>query len=139
MVCDARPRCPSTGQQATHLFIITAGEVALVSHLRGGERVHRIIGPGQMFGELGLLSTGRQSTGARATKPSTIWVIGRDAFWEFLDATPAAQSALMREVVKLLADQDSLIDDLLSLDVKGRLAKALLGLGERYGRLHRSG
>jgi CRP/FNR family transcriptional regulator, cyclic AMP receptor protein len=128
------------GEPAGHIYIVTDGEVAIVSPARGGsEQVHRIIGPGQLFGELALLSGGRRTAGARATRPSTVWAIDRDAFWAFLDATPAAQSALLRQVVALLADREAMIDDLLSLDVRGRLAKALLGLAERHGKPDGSG
>jgi len=123
------------GEPAAHVYIVTAGEVAIVSPARGGsEQVHRIIGPGQLFGELALLSGGRRTAGARATSASTVWAIERDAFWAFLDATPPAQAALLRLVVSLLADREAMIDDLLSLDVRGRLAKALLTLADRHGR-----
>ncbi|HEV8653366.1 MAG TPA: Crp/Fnr family transcriptional regulator [Actinomycetes bacterium] len=123
------------GEPAAHVYIVTAGEVAIVSPARGGsEQVHRIIGSGQLFGELALLSRGRRTAGARATSASTVWAVERDAFWAFLDATPAAQAALLRLVVSLLADREAMIDDLLSLDVRGRLAKALLTLADRHGR-----
>ncbi|HEX6678113.1 MAG TPA: Crp/Fnr family transcriptional regulator [Actinomycetes bacterium] len=128
------------GEPAGHVYVVAAGEVAIVSPARGGsEQLHRLIGPGQLFGELALLSNGRRTAGARATKPSTVWAIDRDAFWAFLEATPAAQAALLRQVVELLADREAMIDDLLSLDVRGRLAKALLGLAERHGKPDQEG
>ena len=122
------------GEPASFVLVITAGEVAVVSPVRGGaEWVHRIVPAGQLIGELALLTDGRRTAGVRATSPTTAWAIGRDDFWAFLDATPGASSALLRQVAERLADREALIDDLLSLDVKGRLAKALLGLGERHG------
>jgi CRP/FNR family transcriptional regulator, cyclic AMP receptor protein len=122
------------GEPADFVLVLTAGEVAIVSPVRGGaEQVHSIVRAGQLLGELALLTDGRRTAGARAASPTTAWAIGRDHFWAFLNATPAASSALLRQLAELLADREALIDDLLSLDVKGRLAKALLGLGERYG------
>lgn len=122
------------GEPANFVLVLTAGEVAIVSPVRGGaEQVHSIVRAGQLIGELALLTDGRRTAGARAASPTTAWAIGRDHFWAFLDATPAASSALLRQLAELLADREALIDDLLSLDVKGRLAKALLGLAERYG------
>jgi CRP/FNR family transcriptional regulator, cyclic AMP receptor protein len=122
------------GEPASFVLVITAGEVAIVSPVRGGaEWVHRIVQAGQLVGELALLTDGRRTAGVRATSPTTAWAIGRDDFWAFLDATPGASSALLRQVAELLADREALLDDLLSLDVKGRLAKALLGLAERHG------
>ncbi|HEU4396553.1 MAG TPA: Crp/Fnr family transcriptional regulator [Actinomycetota bacterium] len=122
------------GEPADFVLVLTAGEVAIVSPVRGGaEQVHSIVRAGQLIGELALLTDGRRTAGARAASPTTAWAIGRDHFWAFLDATPAASSALLRQLAELLADREALIDDLLSLDIKGRLAKALLGLAERYG------
>jgi CRP/FNR family transcriptional regulator, cyclic AMP receptor protein len=122
------------GEPAAHVLVLTAGEVAIVSPVRGGaEQVHSIVGPGQLIGELALLTGGRRTAGARATSPTTVWAIGRDPFWAFLETTPAAAAALLRQLAAVLAAREALIDDLLSLDVKGRLAKVLLRLAERYG------
>ena len=122
------------GEPANFVLVLTAGEVAIVSPVRGGaEQVHSIVRAGQLIGELALLTDGRRTAGVRATSPATAWAIGRDDFWAFLDATPGASSALLRQVAEILADREALIDDLLSLDVKGRLAKVLLGLAERLG------
>ena len=123
------------GEPAAHVFVLTEGEVAVVSPARAGaEQVHSIVGPGELLGELALLANGRRTAGARATSQTVAWAIGRDAFWAFLEATPSGSSALLRQVAERLASREALIDDLLSLDVKGRLAKALLGLAERHGR-----
>ncbi len=122
------------GEPAAHVFVLTKGEVAVVSPARGGaEQVHGILGRGDLLGELALLAHGRRTAGARATSATVAWAIGRDAFWAFLDVTPSASSALLRQVAERLAAREALIDDLLSLDVKGRLAKALLRLADRHG------
>src|SRR6266536_2889241 len=120
------------GEPAAHVFVLTKGEVAVVSPARGGaEKVHGILGRGDLLGELALLAHGRRTAGARATSATVAWAIGRDAFWAFLDATPSASSALLRQVAERLAAREALIDDLLSLDVKVRLANALLRLTDR--------
>ena len=122
------------GEPADHVLVLTAGEVAIVSPVRGGgELVHTIIRAGQLIGELALLNDGRRTAGARATSPTTAWAIGRDAFWGFLESNPPASSALLRQVAARLAAREALIDDLLSLDVKSRLAKVLLGLADDHG------
>lgn len=122
------------GEPAAHLFVITKGEVAIVSPARGGaEQVLSIMGRGELLGELALLNNGRRTAGARATSETVAWAIGREAFWSFLEVTPPASAALLRQVAERLASREALIDDLLSLDIKGRLAKTLLGLAARHG------
>jgi CRP/FNR family transcriptional regulator, cyclic AMP receptor protein len=116
------------------VLVLTAGEVAIVSPVRGGgELVHTIMRAGQLIGELALLNDGRRTAGVRATSPTTAWAIGRDPFWGFLETNPRASSALLRQVAARLAAREALIDDLLSLDVKSRLAKVLLGLADEHG------
>jgi CRP/FNR family transcriptional regulator, cyclic AMP receptor protein len=122
------------GEPADHVMVLTAGEVAVVSPVRGGgELVHTIMRAGELIGELALLNDGRRTAGARATSPTTAWAIGRDPFWGFLETTPRASSALLRQVAARLANREALIDDLLSLDVKSRLAKVLLDLAASHG------
>jgi CRP/FNR family transcriptional regulator, cyclic AMP receptor protein len=122
------------GEPAEHVLVLTAGEVAIVSPVRGGgEQVHAIVGAGQLIGELALLNQGRRTASVRATSPTTAWAIGRDPFWGFLEANPSAATALLRQVAAHLAAQEALIDDLLSLDVKSRLAKVLLRLADAHG------
>jgi CRP/FNR family transcriptional regulator, cyclic AMP receptor protein len=128
------------GEPAAHVFVLTKGEVAIVSPARGGaEQVLGIVGKGDLLGELALLTNGRRTAGARATSDTVAWAISRDAFWAFLEETPSGSSALLRQVAERLASREALIDDLLSLDVKGRLAKTLLGLAERHGRVDDDG
>jgi CRP/FNR family transcriptional regulator, cyclic AMP receptor protein len=122
------------GEPAAHVFVLTKGEVAIVSPARSGaEQVLAIVGQGELWGELALLANGRRTAGARATSDTVAWAIARESFWAFLDETPSGSSALLRQVAERLAAREALIDDLLSLDVKGRLAKTLLGLAERHG------
>jgi CRP/FNR family transcriptional regulator, cyclic AMP receptor protein len=128
------------GEPAAHVFVLTQGEVAIVSPARSGaEQVLGIVGRGELLGELALLANGRRTAGVRATSDTIAWAIGRAAFWSFLEETPSGSSALLRQVAERLASREALIDDLLSLDVKGRLAKTLLGLAERHGRTDTDG
>jgi CRP/FNR family transcriptional regulator/CRP/FNR family cyclic AMP-dependent transcriptional regulator len=122
------------GEPAAHVFLLTAGDVTIVSPARGGaEQVNAILRAGDLLGELALLTDGRRTAGARAASPVTAWAIDRERFWAFLESTPAAMAALLRLLAQRMANREALIDDLLSLDVKGRVAKALLGLAERHG------
>ena len=83
------------GEPAAHVLVLTAGEVAIVSPVRGGaEQVHSIVGPGQLIGELALLTGGRRTAGARATSPTTVWAIGRwSARWPAPPRCVARRSA----------------------------------------------
>ena len=54
------------GEPAAHVFVLTKGEVAIVSPARSGaEQVLGIAGQGELLGELALLANGRRTAGIR--------------------------------------------------------------------------
>ena len=80
------------------------------------------------FGELAVLGEGRRTTSALAVEDSDVWVVKGDLFLRFLDEQPSASRALLRALARQVRAHESLVDDLLFLDLKGRVAKRLLGL-----------
>jgi CRP/FNR family cyclic AMP-dependent transcriptional regulator len=64
------------GAAAHEFFLIEQGEAAV---LEDGERV-AMLGPGDFFGEIGLLETGRRTASVVATTPMDVIVMYRDEF-----------------------------------------------------------
>jgi CRP/FNR family transcriptional regulator len=123
------------GEPAAYGLVIASGEVIVFSSARSGaEQIHDLVGQGELVGGAALLTDDRRTAGARAASATTAWLIDREVFLVFLEVTPTAVVALLRQVAGLLAAREAALDDLLSLDIKGRLAKTLLVLAERYGK-----
>jgi cytochrome P450/CRP-like cAMP-binding protein len=68
------------GDPATHFYVVVSGEAEVVNHHRNGEDLHlATLGPGDWFGEIGLL-TGRPRTATvRASAAESLSVIAFDA------------------------------------------------------------
>jgi CRP-like cAMP-binding protein len=68
------------GDPGHEMFVVSAGRVRLTIGSGGHEKEVAVIGPGQFFGELSLLSDEPRSATAEATEDSTLLAIGRDVF-----------------------------------------------------------
>jgi CRP/FNR family transcriptional regulator, cyclic AMP receptor protein len=111
------------------VFMLVAGRIEISSLSATGYRqLHTTIEAPQLFGELAVLGEGRRTTSALAVEDADVWVIKGDLFLGFLDEQPSASRALLRALASQVRAHESLVDDLLFLDLKGRVAKRLLGL-----------
>jgi nitroimidazol reductase NimA-like FMN-containing flavoprotein (pyridoxamine 5'-phosphate oxidase superfamily) len=68
------------GARAETFFIIVEGEVAVLRADHGQERTVATLTRGQFFGEMALLRGLPRSATVRATVPTTLLAMGRDAF-----------------------------------------------------------
>jgi CRP-like cAMP-binding protein len=97
------------------------------------ERILAILGPGGFIGELSLMDGAPRSASVIAIKPSRLWFITRTAF----DAFSAAHPEIYRHIADLLARRlrdNSATLAMSSLSIKARAARALLSLGEAFGK-----
>jgi len=115
--------------EGEEVFLLCAGRIEISSLSTTGYRqLHTIVEAPQLFGELAVLGEGRRTTSALAVEDADVWVIKGELFVGFLDEQPSASRALLRALARQVRAHESLVDDLLFLDLKGRVAKRLLGL-----------
>lgn len=115
--------------EAPNVLFLWKGRVEISSLSATGHRqLHTTLEPPQFFGELGVLGEIRRTSTALALEDSTVAAFAGDVFLEFLAERPEASRALLRALARQVQAHESLVDDLLFLDLKGRLAKRLLGL-----------
>src|SRR5205809_7751830 len=63
-----------------------------------------------------------------ALEETTVWVVNGEAFMDFLTDHPEASRALLRGLAGQIQAHEAFTEDLLFLDLKGRVAKRLLQL-----------
>ena len=88
------------GASAQEFFLIEDGEAAV---LEDGERV-AMLGPGDFFGEIGLIETGRRTASVVATTPMDVIVMYRDEFEQMKKELPTVadqiQAAIRTRLVR---------------------------------------
>lgn len=117
------------GDEATEVFFLVEGRLEIsTTSVDGRRQLHTVLEAGVFFGELGPLGNGRRTATAEAIEDVAVWVIEAEEFLAFVSHQPNAARALMSALAHQLQEHEVLVDDLLFLDLKGRVAKRLLGL-----------
>jgi CRP/FNR family transcriptional regulator, cyclic AMP receptor protein len=117
------------GDPSEHVYFLWKGRVQSVSlSLSGHRQLHTTLEPGQFFGELGVLGEQPRTATAFVLEDSTVWMANGDVFLEFLGHHFEAARALLRGLARQIQAHESFVEDLLFLDLKGRVAKRLLQL-----------
>ena len=124
------------GDRTDNIYFVVNGALkVLVSDDEGREVILSILGPGEMFGEMGVLDEHPRSATVTATQSSDLVVVNKADFQRFLASSFDVTLFIMRGLVKRLRMADRKIESLALLDVYGRVARLLLDLAEeRDGR-----
>ena len=117
------------GDEAPDVLFLWTGRVEISSLSATGHRqLHTTLDQPQFFGELGVLGQMQRTATAVALEDSTVWVIRGEEFLDFLAGHPDASRALLLALARQVQSHEAFAEDLLFLDLKGRVAKRLLQL-----------
>jgi CRP/FNR family transcriptional regulator, cyclic AMP receptor protein len=124
------------GDSGDRLYVVTDGKVKLGRRSSDGrENLLAILGPGQMFGELSLFDPGPRSATATGVTDCTMQSLSHDELVPWLDGRPEVARGLLAQLAGRLRRANDVVADLVFSDVPGRVAKALLDLASRFGRV----
>jgi CRP-like cAMP-binding protein len=117
------------GDDSPEVFFLVSGRVEISSLSASGHRqLHTTLDLPQFFGELGVLGGMPRTAAALALEESSVWVVPADAFLEFVSEEPGASRSILRALARQVQSHEAFVEDLLFLDLKGRVAKRLLQL-----------
>lgn len=122
------------GDIGDKLFLIDAGKIKLGhTSADGRESLIAVLGAGELLGELSLFDPGpRTATAVAITKSKVLWM-GHDALLPWLVGRPDLAVSLLASLARRLRRTNEAMADLVFSDVPGRVAKALLDLGSKFG------
>ncbi len=86
------------GDEGDGLLVVASGELVVE---RGGRALAHL-GRGEIVGELSVLDGEPRSATVRATRATEVYFVGREAFLELCDASPALVQGLLRSMAKRL-------------------------------------
>jgi len=95
------------GERADHLFVIQSGEIEVSREGPGGQRgVTSRLGPGDFFGELGVVLGERVPTRAVALKPTRVLQLDRETLEAMCLAQPEIAIRMIRVLVSRLIEAE---------------------------------
>jgi CRP-like cAMP-binding protein len=83
------------GDPSDELIIIQAGRLALFASQGKAESASRVLGPGEVLGEMALIDGAPRSLSARAIEPTTLQVLSGEDFRDLLGRYPDVAFAVM--------------------------------------------
>jgi CRP/FNR family transcriptional regulator/CRP/FNR family cyclic AMP-dependent transcriptional regulator len=117
------------GDPSEHVLFLWEGRIEVSSiSVTGHRQLLTTLDHPQFFGELGVLSEQARTATALALEESVVWLIGGAGFLAFLAKHFEASRALLLSLSRQIQAHESFVEDLLFLDLKGRVAKRLLQL-----------
>ncbi len=115
------------GDVTDSLYIIVNGSARVLnSDEEGREVILSILGPGDFFGEMGLIDGSPRSADVVAAEVCDLLVISKSDFRKCLQENFEVAFNIMKRLVERLRDADRKIESLALMDVYGRVAKLLL-------------
>ena len=116
------------------LYMIKEGKVKICIISPDGQEVSlAVFGKGEYFGEFALLDGLPRSTDAVALEKVECYTLQRSDFHNTILKNPKIALLIMGALSKRLRDTNQMVENLIFLDVYGRVAKKLLELADAHG------
>lgn len=132
--CQKDAQIVAQDEPGDALFIIARGRVKVVLYGDNGrEVILTILKAGDFFGEMSLVDDMPRSANVIASEDSTVLILKRDQFTEYVQKSPRMALNIMAELSKRLRRADEIIGNLATLDVYGRVAHIMIELAKKDG------
>lgn len=119
------------GDRTDNIYLILTGMLKVqISDQEGREVILSMLGPGEMFGEMGVIDDHPRSATVMSTEACDLVVIPKDDFKACLEENFEVSLYIIRNLVKRLRNADRKIESLALIDVYGRVARLLLEMAE---------
>ena len=123
------------GDDGSQIYVVASGHLkAVTTSSDGADVVFSIMGPGELCGELALLSGGKRTATMEAHDAVELVVIERRDFLPFLRRNPDACIHMMETLARMVLRLSETLEDTQFRNLPSRLAKRLLQLADQYGR-----
>ena len=116
------------------LYVIKEGKVKISLISPDGQEISLVVfGKGECFGEFAILDGLPRSADAIAMEKVECYTLQRSDFHKAIMKDPKIAIQVMEVLSKRLRSTDQMVEDLIFLDVYGRVAKKLLELADTHG------
>ena len=123
-----------SGEKATNLYVVAAGQVKLLRHsLTGQDVLLDVLQPGDYFGSFSPLADERYPDTAQAHTAVCVLSINAEAFHTLLKRYPLVALKVLDITARRLRETREIVRQLSTDSVEQRIAAVLLKLAEKLG------
>lgn len=121
----------AAGDATDSLYVVISGRLkVMMGDAEGKEVILSLIGPGEFFGEMGLIDDSPRSASVITIEPCELLSLSRPDFKKCMAENFEMAMAVMKGLVRRLREADRKIGSLALLDVYGRVARLLIDMAE---------
>ena len=119
------------GDSGRTMFVVRQGRVRITKRVRNGQKTFAVLGPGEFFGEMAIISGQPRSASAEAIEDAQLLEVDATRFEQMVLGDAEIAARILQKMTRRLAAADSLIAVLTKRDPRTRVIMGLLREAEQ--------
>jgi len=121
------------GEGGKELYLIQSGKVKIFKQSKGRTRTLAVLGRGEFFGEMALLTGRPRSASAEMISDGDLIVVDKSTFHSMIRSRAEIAERMLRKLAIRLAEANHRIDSLLYRDSTSRVVSSLVQMAKERG------
>lgn len=122
------------GDAGKEMYVLQSGEVVISKKVRDVEKVLAVLGPGEFFGEMAIISNKPRNATAKVEEDARVLVIDPRTFEAMIRGNSEIAVRMIKKLAERLSEADAQIQTLLLSDPNSRIVHHMLQLCQTRGR-----
>jgi CRP/FNR family transcriptional regulator, cyclic AMP receptor protein len=122
------------GEAGKEMYVLQAGRVVITKTVRDEEKTLAVLGAGEFFGEMALISNKPRNAKATVTETAKLLVIDPKTFEGMIRGNAEIAVRMIKKLAERLSEADAHIETLLLADPGSRVVRHLLTSAQTLGR-----
>lgn len=122
------------GEPGKEMYVLQAGRIAITKQVRDVEKVLAVLGPGEFFGEMAIISNKPRNASARVEEDARLLIIDPRTFESMIRGNAEIAVRMIKKLAERLSEADAQIENLLHSDPSSRVVHHLLHECQTRGR-----
>ncbi|GMU60701.1 MAG: Crp/Fnr family transcriptional regulator [Myxococcales bacterium] len=127
------------GEPGKEMYVLQSGRVAISKKVRDVEKVLAVLGPGEFFGEMAIISNKPRNASAAVEDDARLLVIDPKTFEAMIRGNAEIAVRMIKKLAERLSDADAQIESLLLADPNSRIVHHMLHLCQTRGKAGEEG
>jgi CRP/FNR family transcriptional regulator, cyclic AMP receptor protein len=122
------------GETGKEMFVLQSGRVVITKTVRDTEKTLAVLGPGEFFGEMALISNKPRNATAAVEEAARLLVIDPKTFEGMVRGNSEIAVRMIKKLAERLGEADAQIENLLLTDPSSRVVHQILQACQTRGR-----
>lgn len=122
------------GDPGKEMYVLQAGKIAISKHVRDVEKILAVLGPGEFFGEMAIISNKPRNATATVNEDARCLVIDPKTFEGMIRGNAEIAVRMIKKLAERLSEADAQIENLLLSDPNSRVVHQILQAVQTRGR-----